>query len=266
MSASALHTTPSYEQLPTSALPSSRQITRRLLAVSLAVLLLSVYADYAPEAIRPAHFVPLTAKRSLLNRYGIKLAWLHTTWVWALVTAVSLFTAVPKYRLPTFLTLLHPYVFSTVFWVLMTQSIPGVYTSFIDSLFLRSGGGCQVDGERLDGIINAAACSVRRGQWTGGHDVSGHVFLLLLSMTLLLQTSWRSAAFARKNRHLLSTKDHGFYRTAYAASRTAVYSLMALWMLGLSVTSLYYHHFFEKLNAVIIVNAFYFLVYHLFGI
>lgn len=36
-------------------------------------------------------------------------------------------------------------------------------------------------------IVTAVACKAAGGKWTGGHDISGHVFLLVLGSYFLLQ-------------------------------------------------------------------------------
>lgn len=48
-------------------------------------------------------------------------------------------------------------------------------------------GAAQVDGEvaALETVLTAAACKAAGGAWTGGHDVSGHVFMLVLATGVL---------------------------------------------------------------------------------
>lgn len=48
-------------------------------------------------------------------------------------------------------------------------------------------GAAQVDGEvaALETVLTAAACKAAGGAWTGGHDVSGHVFMLVLVTAVL---------------------------------------------------------------------------------
>ncbi|KAK7745618.1 hypothetical protein SLS62_009726 [Diatrype stigma] len=91
----------------------------------------------------------------------------------------------------------------TAWWLLVTQWCFG--PPLIDRGFRITGGRCEValdsvasssssDGGRaLTGqahakdVFTAAACRAAGGRWSGGHDISGHVFLLVLGSFFLLQ-------------------------------------------------------------------------------
>lgn len=81
----------------------------------------------------------------------------------------------------------------TAWWVLVTQWCFG--PAIIDRSFRFTGGRCaEVDskiefGEDITGkdIFTAVACKAAGGKWMGGHDISGHVFLLVLGSYFLLQ-------------------------------------------------------------------------------
>ena len=45
----------------------------------------------------------------------------------------------------------------------------------------------DVDVAGLKEFVTAAACKAAGGRWTGGHDISGHVFLLVLGSAFLVQ-------------------------------------------------------------------------------
>lgn len=62
----------------------------------------------------------------------------------------------------------------------------------IDTMFRFTGGQCEKlrKGEGVDmsdarEFITAATCKAVGGTWKGGHDISGHVFLLILGSSLL---------------------------------------------------------------------------------
>lgn len=68
----------------------------------------------------------------------------------------------------------------------------------IDRSFLLTGGVCELleaEGEKriamgkgvgeMREIFTGAACKLAGGQWRGGHDISGHVFLLTLGSAFL---------------------------------------------------------------------------------
>jgi len=75
--------------------------------------------------------------------------------------------------------------------VLVTQWCFG--PPLIDRSFRLTGGACELladEGVRAQmskttEYFTAQACKVNGGRWTGGHDISGHVFLLILGSALL---------------------------------------------------------------------------------
>lgn len=46
----------------------------------------------------------------------------------------------------------------------------------------------------LGAIFTAAACKAAGGAWRGGHDVSGHVFMLVLATAFLAFETWGAVA------------------------------------------------------------------------
>lgn len=80
----------------------------------------------------------------------------------------------------------------TTWWVLVTQWCFG--PAIIDRSFRFTGGRCEIAGARMeDGqaggkdFVTGLACKAAGGRWSGGHDISGHVFLLVLGSYFLLQ-------------------------------------------------------------------------------
>lgn len=73
---------------------------------------------------------------------------------------------------------------ATVWWILITQWCFG--PPVMDRTFLVTGGTCKMlsVGAIPEGmsaprrVFTGAACKVAGGNWSGGHDLSGHVFLL----------------------------------------------------------------------------------------
>ena len=70
----------------------------------------------------------------------------------------------------------------------MTQWFFG--PALIDRGFRITGGACDL-AERLEGsggkkeFVTAKACKIAGGAWRGGHDISGHVFILVLGGAFL---------------------------------------------------------------------------------
>ncbi|KAK0630934.1 inositol phospholipid synthesis and fat-storage-inducing TM-domain-containing protein [Bombardia bombarda] len=94
----------------------------------------------------------------------------------------------------------------TAWWVAVTQWFFG--PAIIDRGFRWTGGKCEVAtikveeegvlGAGVKEVATAAACKAGGGQWSGGHDISGHVFLLVLGSAFLVQeVGWVVARWAR---------------------------------------------------------------------
>lgn len=87
------------------------------------------------------------------------------------------------------------WILVTGWWVLVTQWCFG--PPLIDRGFRYTGGKCEEAEQKVQGknmadaspadIFSAAACRTAGGRWRGGHDISGHVFLLVLGSFFLLQ-------------------------------------------------------------------------------
>ncbi|KAK7984794.1 hypothetical protein PG988_002416 [Apiospora saccharicola] len=82
----------------------------------------------------------------------------------------------------------------TGWWFLVTQWCFG--PALIDRGFRLTGGQCAIaesnviQGDKHTGardFVTAVACKAAGGRWSGGHDISGHVFLLVLGSWFLLQ-------------------------------------------------------------------------------
>ena len=43
-----------------------------------------------------------------------------------------------------------------------------------------------LQGDKVQKLVTAAACKLAGGVWKGGHDISGHVFILILGSAFLL--------------------------------------------------------------------------------
>ncbi|KAM7217611.1 inositol phospholipid synthesis protein Scs3p [Rhypophila decipiens] len=91
----------------------------------------------------------------------------------------------------------------TCWWIFVTQWFFG--PAIIDRGFRWSGGKCEVteikiglgEGGKTE-MVTAAACKAAGGRWSGGHDISGHVFLLVLGSYFLVQeVGWVAARWSR---------------------------------------------------------------------
>jgi hypothetical protein len=167
----------------------------------------------------------------------------------------------------------------TAWWVFVTQWFFG--PPIIDRGFRWTGGKCEVvetqvtKGEGSVGdVFTAAACRTAGGSWRGGHDISGHVFLLVLGSFFLLQeVGWTAARWARylgEERSVVMhdgavkgaqlemerrdrEEDTGRELTllealGHGGTLVAVVVVLCGWML--LMTAIYFHTWFEKVSNI----------------
>ncbi|ODM23821.1 hypothetical protein SI65_01410 [Aspergillus cristatus] len=188
-----------------------------LLIYPITLLIGSLYSSISPTARAPnhAHPAPLAPslatdinlssppespvnyfarKDNIFNVYFVKIGWL-----WLTLAFASLLISQPTYRQTAtssrrIAQACLRYALATTAWYLMTQWFFG--PPVIDRSFVVTGGGCEriVGGvagaaqaatgagevAALESVVTAAACKAIGGKWAGGHDVSGHVFMLVV--------------------------------------------------------------------------------------
>lgn len=163
----------------------------------------------------------------------------------------------------------------TAFWGFTTQWFFG--PALIDRGFRWSGGRCEVVDVKIEegvagagDIATAAACKATGGSWSGGHDISGHVFMLVLgSVFLLEEVGWVVARW--KGRREL--EERSVIMVDGAVKGAGVEAVMdgqagsgaldavgfggrvVLGVVGLSLwmvlmTAIYFHTWFEKLTGL----------------
>lgn len=119
-------------------------------------------------------------------------------------------------------------------------------------------------------FFTAVACKSAGGKWRGGHDISGHIFLLVLGSFFLLQeVGWvvqRWQAAKREERTIVmhdgavkSAEIEADRRAGAMASNTdlglggkfaAVVVALSWWMI--LMTAIYFHTWFEKLTGLLV--------------
>ncbi|KAI0180066.1 inositol phospholipid synthesis and fat-storage-inducing TM-domain-containing protein [Hypoxylon sp. FL1284] len=173
----------------------------------------------------------------------------------------------------------------TGWWALVTQWCFG--PPLIDRGFRFTGGRCEVAVEAVaEGVadsaevLTAAACRAAGGRWRGGHDISGHVFLLVLGSFFLLQeVGWvlrragvglgtpgggvqgeeRCVVMADgavkgagvEAEELVGEEDEEERRQLGFGGRFAL-SVVALCYWMLLMTAIYFHTWFEKLTGLLV--------------
>lgn len=175
----------------------------------------------------------------------------------------------------------------TTWWILITQWCFG--PPIIDRSFRYTGGKCadleqKADAGEADPLeyVTAAACKSAGGKWRGGHDISGHVFLLVLGSFFLLQEiGWvvqRWRAEKRDERTIVmhdgavksaeveadrrdGAPGGGASGVGVGAKFAGTVVAMSWWMI--LMTAVYFHTWFEKLTGLVVALTGLYSVYFL---
>jgi len=174
----------------------------------------------------------------------------------------------------------------TVWWIFITQWFFG--PAIVDRSFTLTGGKCDlveladagiVEMDPTKQFLSGVACKAVGGKWKGGHDISGHVFLLVLGSMFLFEevmnVVWRSAksrdertvimtdnaiksAFIEADPEHLTTSERSGEYTLAAKSVLSV-AILSVYML--LMTAAYFHTWFEKLTGLFVAFMGIYLVY-----
>ena len=151
----------------------------------------------------------------------------------------------------------------------MTQWFFG--PAIIDRGFLLTGGQCElvemveegkVDMDGTRQFLTGVACKAVGGQWKGGHDISGHVFLLVLGSMFLFEEVLHVVYRSDMNRQertvymIDGAVKSAEVETQYEADKAGQWTLGAKIVLGvgglslymLLMTAAYFHTWFEKVS------------------
>ncbi|KAK9479354.1 inositol phospholipid synthesis and fat-storage-inducing TM-domain-containing protein [Lipomyces japonicus] len=171
-------------------------------------------------------------KTNFFNVFFVKNGWFWTTIVFT-IHATRLRITSPR-------GLFVRYIAAAGWWFLFTQWFFG--PPIMDRVFLTTGGVCFVkDVDEIPGqerpihdVWSSIGCRHASGEWSGGHDISGHSFLLTHSSLFLwyevLPVVLEGGTLARE----LNTK--------------IVFALLTLWWWMLLMTGIYFHTFQEKVT------------------
>lgn len=112
----------------------------------------------------------------------------------------------------------------------------------MDRTFVFTGGLCELANDPTDQLtkgeflVSSAACKLAEGTWKGGHDLSGHVFMLTHASFFLLSES-------------MPIYQSGTSRDRNHRASWAVTSLLVLWWWMLVMTGVYFHTWWEKVGS-----------------
>lgn len=248
-------------------------------------------------------------KTNVINLYFVKIGWFWTTLAFVLLQVTTPFQRTAPassasfsrsrtIRLSTPLQSALRYTLITLSWILVTQWCFG--PPLIDRSFTITGGHCEGPPANLDvspssssqspasPLLDAfaihtssTACKAAGGRWRGGHDISGHVFMLVLSSAFLFfefylsdahsqhpTISPRAAANIASSTTELEKRAVGGWESAqqarwriYACYFTYTVVALDLWML--LMTAVFFHTWLEKLNGLLLAAATVWTVYFL---
>lgn len=215
-------------------------------------------------------------KRNLFNQWFVKKGWLWTTIVLILFYTVTIIKH-RKERKINYGAIVIRYMVSTLWWVFFTQWCFGL--PIMDKIFVWSGGYCVVDSKtsKIDkfislfdinqeknllqsNVISSYSCRKLKGSWEGGHDPSGHVFLLVHSSLFLffeIKQYWKSWSYIYENckrnvQEFKSSRDWNQIINIFLLNpQVIVILLMSLWWFMLLMTNAYFHSLFEKLAGLL---------------
>lgn len=182
-----------------------------------------------------------TNKHNIFNTFFVKKGWF-----WTVLLSVY-FNVQYRRGLQSMLRI----VLATLYWFVFTQWCFG--SPIMDKLFILTGGYCE---HEQHGIFSSSQCRQKKGLWKEGHDASGHVFLLSLSLILLWfelikfrQLPAEISRFRARFRQL----DDGASKAKLVLSNSIVLIVLlsGLWIWMLLITSVHFHSFTEKVSGLL---------------
>lgn len=275
-----------------------------LLAIGSLYAVLSPSASLQTEALAPgitsdahAHHVNYFAgKRNLINVLFVKRGWLWTSLAFLflqLTTRPSSAAASPTPITTKNRAVNHyfqstiRYALLTITWIFTTQWFFG--PALIDRSYVLTGGHCEGLPAKFEdnpvtkfaAIYSSTVCKKEGGTWRGGHDISGHVFILVLSSAALLYELYisdqvshhptispRAAAnvahdLTEDERRKLGGWESETEAKARLYARYFLYGVVSLDCLMLLTTAIWFHTWLEKVNGMLIAGIGLYLTYFL---
>lgn len=155
---------------------------------------------------------------------------------------------------------------ATIGWIIFAAWLFGPSLSLRVSI--ATGAQCIVDGEAVESAVCAAG-SNHAARWTGGHDISGHTFILSLGILLILEMLvpylpyvLPPVSFLRQSIPMSIYAEKDIFRTGSPRERfanMAVFwaslALAGLWGFMLVVTAVFHHVPKEKFTGLLYAFA-----------
>ncbi|KAF3928973.1 hypothetical protein ABW19_dt0201255 [Dactylella cylindrospora] len=216
------------------------------------ILLGCLFSIIAPNGQSASYF---SRKGNIFNVMFVKRGWLWTT----IAFLIHVFNLRHPNKSQARVKALTRWGLATVAWILVTQWFFG--PPLMDRTFVLTGGACQPRlNEGLDTFstgrkfavtveeaFTSATCKVAGGSWSGGHDLSGHTFMLTHASLFLwseilpkIVDSWWGTSITPRNASLLAAEWYGVH--------WFVWCILGLWWWMLLMTSVYFHTWPEKVT------------------
>ncbi|KAL5337604.1 inositol phospholipid synthesis and fat-storage-inducing TM-domain-containing protein [Aspergillus crustosus] len=244
---------------------------------------LSPTAHQASAKSEPINY--FARKDNIFNIYFVKIGW-----IWFTSAFASLILASPPspHRGRRQAQSFARYALVTVVWYATTQWFFG--PAIVDRSFVLTGGKCEavlrglsesqsvqekgvvgaaVSGEESLGVyFTAAACKAAGGAWRGGHDVSGHVFMLVLVTAVLAFEAL--GVIAPETEGVDGKKTEGDFSVDKGSESEGEVRTWALRFVGLVVglgywmllmTAIWFHTWLEKANGLVLSLAAVYTIY-----
>jgi hypothetical protein len=233
----------------------------------------------------PSYFAK---KSNILNVYFVKVGWF-----WITLSFFLMIFSDPSWGPPFQLRLTRRrwqaalrYICATLIWVFVTQWFFG--PAIIDRSFRWTGGQCQIiygnshadkmEREEMSDVrevFTHAACKATGGTWRGGHDISGHVFLLILGSAILWLEFLPAVLRTRglTDARPILTSDGSVQNAAVESDEksdkgrqlgvgvllSSGVAIVSWWMLLMTAT--FFHTWFEKLTGSLVAFTAIYLIY-----
>jgi len=214
-------------------------------------------------------------KHNIFNLLFVKKGWLWTTVVVVIFYGCT-FVKTRRQNV-NFVKVLVRYLVSTGWWVLFTQWCFGL--PIMDRIFVWTGGYCFVNPDHpqlnqfvhlfdhdsdanvfQSNSITSLSCRRLNGTWKGGHDPSGHVFLMVhSSLYLFFETVpyWQSfgqlcnSLKVYYHKFQVSKQLGDLIGLLMTMPQLFVAGLIGLWWFMLLMTNIYFHSLGEKFVGLI---------------
>ncbi|EWC44025.1 hypothetical protein DRE_01377 [Drechslerella stenobrocha 248] len=215
------------------------------------VILGSLFSAISPTGQSASYF---SRKSNIFNVLFVKRGWFWTTVAFLIHVSTLRHPNAAQARVKALLR----WGVATLSWIVVTQWCFGA--PLMDRTFTLTGGTCQPahgvysDSKftiAIEQAFTSAACKGAGGRWDGGHDLSGHTFMLTHASLFLwaellprLMDGWWRGSLGARGFTLATMEWFGVH--------WFVWAILGLWWWMLLMTSVYFHTWPEKISGLLV--------------